>query len=85
MPPALLIIADDLTGANDTGVQFAKQGIRVIVSIRHEQRLQTWADDCQVLVVNTESRHVLPEEAYRRVVLVARQGAALGIQQFYSF
>ena len=61
MPPALLIIADDLTGANDTGVQFAKQGIRVIVSIRHEQLLQTWADDCQVLVVNTESRHVLPE------------------------
>src|SRR5688500_13158164 len=27
----LLIIADDLTGANDAGVQFAKRGIRSIV------------------------------------------------------
>ena len=28
----MLIIADDLTGAADTGVQFAKQGIPVFVA-----------------------------------------------------
>ena len=27
----IAVIADDLTGANDTGVQFAKQGLKTIV------------------------------------------------------
>ncbi len=84
MPPALLIIADDLTGANDTGVQFAKRGIRVLVSIHHEHPLENFAHDCQVLVVNTESRHLTPAEAYRRVAAVAHAGVALGIPQFYK-
>ncbi len=84
MPPALLIIADDLTGANDTGVQFAQQSIEVIVSIHPAQSLATFANDCQVLVVNTESRHLPPAEAFARVFRVAQQGAALGIAQFYK-
>ena len=84
MPPALLIIADDLTGANDTGVQFAKQGLDVLVSIRHDQQLQALAHDCQVLVVNTESRHVSADEAFQRVYHVAQQGVQLGISQFYK-
>lgn len=84
MSPALLIIADDLTGANDTGVQFAKQGLDVLVSLRPSQDLQALAHDCQVLVVNTESRHLSPEEAYARVYAVAQQGVALGIPQFYK-
>ena len=84
MPPRLLIIADDLTGANDTGVQFAKQGIDVLVSLVPEQDLQTFAPVCQVLVVNTESRHLSPEQAYQRVYQVAQQGVQLGIPQFYK-
>ncbi len=84
MPSALLIIADDLTGANDTGVQFAKQSIDVLVSIRHDQNWQAFAHDCQVLVVNTESRHLNSDEAFQRVYDVARQGAQLGISQFYK-
>ncbi len=84
MPPRLLIIADDLTGANDTGVQFAKQGIDVLVSIQHDQNWQAWANDCQVLVVNTESRHLNPDEAFQRVYDTARQAMQLGISLFYK-
>lgn len=84
MPPRLLIIADDLTGANDTGVQFAKQGIPVLVSIRPDQCLRAFADDCQVLVANTESRHLSSHEAYQRVYQIAQQGIQLGIPQFYK-
>ena len=84
MPPALLIIADDLTGANDTGVQFAKRGIDVLVSLWPEQNFQPFAADCQVLVVNTESRHLSPAEAFQRVYQVAQQGVQLGIPQFYK-
>lgn len=82
MPPALLIIADDLTGANDTGVQFARQGIETLVIIDPQHDLAT--TDCQVLVVNTESRHCAPNEAYARVYQVARQGVQLNIPRFYK-
>jgi D-threonate/D-erythronate kinase len=84
MPPQLLIIADDLTGANDTGVQFAKQGIDVLVIIHHDQDWQALANDCQVLVINTESRHLSSDEAFERVYLVAAQGVKFGITQFYK-
>lgn len=84
MPPRVLIIADDLTGANDTGVQFAKQGIDVLVSLWPQQSLEAYAPACQVLVVNTESRHLAPDEAFRRVSQVAQQGLQLGILQFYK-
>ena len=32
----IYVIADDLTGANDTGVQFAKKGYNAIVSVLDE-------------------------------------------------
>ncbi|HEX4949572.1 MAG TPA: four-carbon acid sugar kinase family protein [Blastocatellia bacterium] len=82
--PQLLIIADDLTGANDTGVQFAKRGFDVLVNIHCEQDLPARAPECQVLVVNTESRHLPPVEAAQRVFHVAQQGVQLGIPQFYK-
>lgn len=81
MPPQILIIADDLTGANDTGVQFARQGMDVLVSLQPEQTL---AQDCQVLVVTTESRHVSAEVAYQRVFDVAQRGVQIGIPQIYK-
>lgn len=84
MPPVLLIITDDLTGANDTGVQFARQGISTIVSIHHEIPLTIFAEDCQVLVVNIESRHVAPDDASARVFKVAQYGVALDIPHFYK-
>ncbi len=80
----LLIIADDLTGANDTGVQFAQQGISTLVSIHHEIPLTNFTEYCEVLVMNTESRHVTPDVAYARVLKIAQQGVALGIPHFYK-
>ena len=35
-------------------------------------------------MVNTESRHIAPDEAYARVYKVAQQGVALGIPHFYK-
>ena len=84
MPPRLLIIADDLTGANDTGVQFARRGIATLVSISHQIPLTKFSENCQVLVVNTESRHLAPDDAYVRVFDLAVQGVALGIPHFYK-
>lgn len=59
--PKLLILADDLTGALDTGIQFAEVGINTVVSINPEKL------DSDVVVLDTESRHILPQDAYRKV------------------
>lgn len=60
-----LIIADDFTGANDTGVQLRKRGIKTDVifefkNIEHKGKS---------FVIDTESRGLSPKEAYRNVEL----------------
>ncbi len=79
----LLMIADDFTGSLDTGVQFAKRGIDTLVTVLRDQPVDLKAA-CQVLVVNTESRHVTPEEAYRKVRSVVDGALAAGFTHIYK-
>lgn len=60
----IAIIADDLTGANDAGVQLARQGVSTSVLLEFNQQL---AEDREAVVLDTDSRSVAPQEAYRRV------------------
>lgn len=64
----IAVIADDLTGANDSGVQFVRAGHRAVVALR-EDALDTGA--CKAVIYNTDSRAVSPEEAYRRTLAIA--------------
>lgn len=52
------IIADDLSGANDTGVQFTKKGYRVKVLIFSNQPSIDIPKDIDVIVIDTETREV---------------------------
>jgi len=52
------IIADDLTGANDTGVQFTKKGYNTKVSIFNKQSTIIIFDNLDVFVVDTETREL---------------------------
>ncbi|SFK95488.1 Uncharacterized conserved protein YgbK, DUF1537 family [Paenibacillus sp. 1_12] len=61
----VLILSDDLTGANDSGVQFAKHGLPTVVCIDDRQIL-TPAQTGTTCVVNVESRSLTPEAAYRK-------------------
>ena len=81
-PTRLLVCADDLTGANDIGVQFAKSGIHSIVLIDPES--SSIPKDFQVVVVNTESRHLPPGAAAARIHKWAELGRASGITHFYK-
>ncbi len=60
------IIADDLTGANDTALQFHLKGARTQILLRDDVEplnvtgTQTWA-------ISTESRNVTPHDAYEKV------------------
>lgn len=82
----LLVIADDLTGALDTGVQFAKKGIPTEVRIEGAGKslYAQEAGEHAVVVVDTESRHISPEEAFVRVRDAARWGKAAGAAGFYK-
>ena len=69
--PKLVIIADDLTGANDAGVQFAKYGMKVQVMLGDSVGLSE-TDAVDVLVRDTDSRAVPHEEAFSRVETASR-------------
>jgi len=64
----LYIIADDLTGANDTGVQFSKKGYKVVVSILEESGniIIPGEDEIDVLVIDTETREVTDTKIVRQ-------------------
>ena len=73
MKNRLFILADDLTGALDSGVQFAKKGIDVLVFPSQEAWEKHVNQDSGVVVINTNTRHASPEEA--RAAVVAAAGA----------
>lgn len=78
----LLIIADDFTGALDTGVQFAARGAatRVVTDLAYDFTLA----DAEVLVMVAETRHLPPEEAYDVVYRTARNAREAGIPYIYK-
>ena len=78
----LLILADDFTGALDTGVQFSGKGIRTQVVVSSH-----WVEpdsDCDVMVIDMETRHVPKEKAYEIVYDVCQQAVKYGIRCFYK-
>lgn len=56
------VVADDLTGALDTGVQFRMWGMSVAVQM--VEGASAAARRAEAVVVDTESREDHPEEAY---------------------
>ena len=78
----LLIIADDFTGALDTGVQFAAHGIRTRVVV--EPDVDFTIDAAQVLVVDTETRHLPAAEAYQVVAGLTARARRAGVGYIYK-
>lgn len=80
----LLIIADDFTGALDTGVQFAACGAATRVITDRGADLSRYADVCEVLVVDAETRHLSAAEAYVIVSNIVSQAVRLGIAHIFK-
>ena len=79
----IAIIADDLTGACDTAVQFSKRGLSTIV-VSDLEELNDAACKVDVVVINTESRECNPEVAYERVSAVCNSLKRLQIHSLYK-
>ncbi len=66
-----LIIADDFTGANDTGVQLKRKGIDtnvVFSSMSIRAALKEEQESLGAVVIDTESRGLTKEESYDTVI-----------------
>jgi D-threonate/D-erythronate kinase len=79
----MAIIADDLTGASDSGVQLARKGLatQVIFDLSH---FSADGSGVEAIVMDTDSRSVARETAYRRVKEAAAQVKQLGFQHIYK-
>ena len=71
--PQCLVIADDLTGGNATGVLLAKAGCKAhsVLSYEHSRDNPDFIN-CDCLIITTDSRGLSQKEAYSRVKHAAR-------------
>jgi uncharacterized protein YgbK (DUF1537 family) len=79
----LAVIADDFTGANDTGVQFAKKGMKTVVTTNINQ-ISTLIPEYEVVVFDTESRFDAREISYNKVKNIAEKIKGVGTKLVYK-
>jgi len=77
------VLADDLTGAFDTGVQFRNWGLTVEVLIG-DVREPSKLEGVDVVVVDTETRSLGREDAFRRVYHSTERLTRLGAERIYK-
>ncbi len=77
------VIADDLTGASDTGVQFARRGARTVVPLDWHD-LTSLVRRADVLVLNTNSRAAAPRVAAQRARVAAEALRRAGVEAVYK-
>lgn len=80
----LLIAADDLTGALDTGVQLARLGVDTRVLLYGGPGTVRNAGAAGTLVVDTESRHLPPARAGEIVSELVREALEAGAEFIYK-
>lgn len=85
----LLVLADDLTGALDTGIQFGSETSAVVLCSDsgigiNETEIKTVSEKLEVLIIDTESRHLDAKEAYRRVFNLVQMARQIHIPYIYK-
>ena len=82
----IAIIADDLTGANDTGVQYVKNGYSTTVKIVNDGEVTSkMFSSSDVVVINTDSRQLPSEEAYNKVYSLSKKlGELKNVEYIYK-
>ncbi|MBB6284664.1 four-carbon acid sugar kinase family protein [Geobacillus subterraneus] len=78
----LTIIADDLTGASDSGVQFARKGLTTQVLFDRTELSR--GREAEVVVVDTDSRALPAPDAYQKVRGIAQTLGEMGYTHVYK-
>lgn len=79
----LAIIADNLIGASDAGVQFRKFGFSTQVVFNHAELIDHCAG-VDVVAISTNSRKIAADVAYERVYQLGSALIKLGFRRFYK-
>lgn len=80
----MLVIADDFTGALDTGVQFTRQGLYTKISTNINFDYDSINDDLDILVIDAQTRHLTYKEAYSAVKIISEKAIANGVEYIYK-
>lgn len=80
----LAVIADDLTGALDTGIKFSMKGIRTQVFTDIPLPFEEISGDTEAVIIDTESRHLDKDRAQDLVFRLVCQCTEKGIRRFYK-
>lgn len=80
----LLIIADDFTGALDTGEKLSAYEVKVLVKVGNVTLLDEPSDCTDVLVIDAETRHLDKAEAYKTVYEIVKKAVSLGIPHIFK-
>jgi D-threonate/D-erythronate kinase len=78
-----VILADDLTGAMDTGVQLLKKWADLSV-VFDGACINEITQTCDALVIDTESRNTSPEEAGSRIYGLIEHFRGSGLELAYK-
>lgn len=78
----IAVIADDLTGAGDTGAQFSRAGLCTRALFGTWTQADTQGSD--VIVANTDSRAMALDEAYASVFQAAKDSIAAGFRPVFK-
>jgi len=88
MSKQLGIIADDFTGANDTGVHLAQKGLHTRVVLEKNQLAQEDSldqnDQIDVWIIDTDSRSMTPDQAFDTVLNEINRLKQKGVSYFYK-
>lgn len=80
-----MIIADDLTGALDSGAQLIRRGLHVAILTQIPSRAELdGIDDADVISVDTETRHINADRAYDLVYGLTADAVSSGISMIYK-
>lgn len=81
----LAVIADDLTGANDTALQFAKRNIHASVKMDLVHAVgENRTGAAEVIVADSDSRDLDAAQAYEKVYAICTQMRALHPQSVFK-
>lgn len=81
--PYTVVIADDVTGANDIGIMYAGAGLDTYIYSFGDGSVQDYRQ-CDVLVVDTDSRFDTRDTAYRKVYEALQGAPHDGVRQYIN-
>ncbi|WP_240783464.1 four-carbon acid sugar kinase family protein [Rahnella sp. CFA14(1/10)] len=83
-PAALLVIADDFTGANDTGVALVRQGLTAHVQFDIQTEVQR-GSSASAVIYSSDSRALSAAQAAQKVTLAVQAGMTAISGQHWVF